>query len=78
MELSESLRLRTKKLIKEKDLNAHKLALLCGLDRTTINKFLNGDYNASIKTIALICQALDIELKTFFDDDIFKNVEIDD
>ena len=76
MELSESLRLRTKKLIKEKDLNAHKLALLC--DRTTINKFLNGDYNASIKTIALICQALDIELKTFFDDDIFKNVEIDD
>ena len=78
MELSEALKIRTKKLIEKNNLNAHKLALMCGIDRTTINKFLSDDYNISIKTITLICQSLNIELKDFFDDDIFKNVEVKD
>ena len=79
MDLDEATRLRIKKLMKENNLSGYKLALLCGIDASTINKLLNKSKKSlKLKTIALISQALNMDLKDFFDDDIFKDIEVKD
>lgn len=79
MDLSKAMRLRIKNLMTENKVNGNKLALSSGIDRSTINRFLRGQ-NKSIKieTITLICQALNISLKDFFDDKMFDDVEVND
>lgn len=79
MDLSKAMRLRIKNLMTENKVNGNKLALSSGIDRSTINRFLRGQ-NKSIKieTITLICQALNISLKDFFDDKLFDDVEVND
>lgn len=79
MDLSDAIRIRIKELMKDNNINGNKLSLESGIDRSTINRFLRKE-NKSIKieTITLICQALDISLKDFFDDNVFKDVEVKD
>lgn len=79
MYLSEAIRIRINNLIIENNLNGNKLALYSGMNRSNINRFLRGK-NKSIKieSITLICQSLNISLKDFFDDDVFKDVDIND
>ena len=79
MDLSKAMRLRIKNLMTENKVNGNKLALSSGIDRDTINRFLRGQ-NKSIKieTITLICEALNISLKDFFDDKVFDDVEVND
>lgn len=79
MDLSDAIRIRIKELMKNNNINGNKLSLESGIDRSTINRFLRKE-NKSIKieTITLICQALDISLKDFFDDNVFKDVEVKD
>ena len=79
MYLSDAIRIRLKNLIKENNTNGNQLALIAGFNRSNINKFLRKQ-NKSIKieTISLICQALNIGLKDFFDDKVFDDVEVND
>lgn len=79
MYLSEAIRIRINNLIDENNLNGNKLALYSGMNRSNVNRFLRGK-NKSIKieSITLICQGLNISLKDFFDDDVFKDVDIND
>lgn len=79
MDLSDAIRKRLKELMEENNISGNKLSLESGIDRSTINRFMRKE-NKSIKieTITLICQALDISLKDFFDDSVFKDVEIKD
>lgn len=79
MYLSDAIKLRITNLMKLNNMNGNKLALSAGIDRSTINRFLrNENKSLKIETITLICQALNITLKDFFDDEIFNNVEIND
>lgn len=79
MYLSEAIKLRIKNLIKNKNLTGNQLALDAGIARSTINKFLRGQSKTiKIETITLICQALNISLKDFFNDSLFDNVDIND
>ena len=79
MYLSDAIRIRLKNLIAENKTNGNHLALIAGFDRSNINRFLRKE-NKSIKieSITLICQALNISLKDFFDDKVFDDVEIND
>lgn len=79
MYLSDAIRKRLENLIEEYSTNGNKLALASGFNRSNINRFLRGQ-NKSIKieSIALICQALNITLKDFFDDKLFDDFEVDD
>lgn len=79
MYLSEAIRIRINNLITQNNLNGNKLALYSGINRSNINRFLRRK-NKSIKieSITLICQGLNISLKDFFDDDVFKDVDIND
>ena len=63
----------------DKKINGNKLALNSGINRSNINRFLRGQNKSiTIESIALICQALDITLKDFFDDKVFENVDVSD
>ena len=76
MELSDAIVIRIKQLMKEKNMKIYDLNILSGIPRNTLSLFLN----RSTKTIRLenllyICEAFSLELKDFFDDKVFKNVE---
>lgn len=79
MDLSEAMRARIKQLMKANKINGNKLALSSGFSRSTVNRFLRGQYKSiRIETITLICQSLNISLKDFFDDKLFDDVEVND
>ena len=79
MDLSKAMRLRIEKLMNDTKVHGNKLALSSGIDRSTINKFLKGkNKSITIETITLICQAQNITLKDFFDDELFDDVEVND
>ncbi len=79
MYLSDAMRIRIENLIEENKTNANKLALDSGINRSNINRFLRKQNKSiTIESIALICQALDITLKDFFDDKVFENVDVND
>ena len=76
MELSDAIVVRIKKVMKENNMKIYDLSILTGIPRNTLSVFLK----RSTKTIRLenllyICEGFDIELKDFFDDKVFKNVE---
>ena len=79
MYLSDAMRVRIENLIKDNKTNANKLALDSGINRSDINRFLRGQNKSiTIESITLICQALNISLKEFFDDKVFENVDVND
>lgn len=76
MELSEAIVIRIKTLLKHNKMKIYDLSILSGVPRNTLSLFLN----RSTKTIRLenllyICEAFNMELKDFFDDPVFKNIE---
>ena len=79
MYLSDAMRVRIKKIIEKNNINGNKLALNSGINRSNINRFLRGQNKSiTIESITLICQALNITLKDFFDDKVFENVDVND
>ena len=79
MYLSEAMRIGIRKLIQDNNTNGNQLALSSGINRSNINRFLRGDNKSiTIESITLICQALNITLKDFFDDKVFDDVEVND
>lgn len=76
MELSEAIVIRIKQLMKKKNMKIYDLSILSGVQRSTISLFLNR-YTKTIRleNLLYICEALDIELKEFFNDEVFENVE---
>ena len=54
-------------LRKKKDITQIELGKLTGKDRQYIYKIEKGIVTSNIVTIAIICKALDISLKDFFD-----------
>lgn len=78
MQLSEAIKYRIKKLAKEYNLSLYGLAMESGIPSSTLNDFFRGKVELPrIDNILHICEGLNIELKDFFDDPIFKNVEYD-
>lgn len=63
--------LRVKELRLEKGLSQEKLANIAGVDRTYMTQVENGSRNLSIQNIKKICNALEITLGQFFDNDKF-------
>ena len=52
---------------------------MCCLTQSTIQNIIDGNSsNPKVLTIVRICDGLNITLKKFFDDDLFKNVDRED
>ena len=76
MDLSQAVRTRITNLIEERNLNVSKLSTMAGISRATLSKFLSGQRKyLRIDIIEYICEGLNTNLKDFFNDDIFLEVE---
>lgn len=76
MELSEAIVLRIKQLLKEKNMKTYDLSIKSGVPRSTISLFLSRETKTiRLENLLYICECFGIELKDFFDDKVFTNVE---
>lgn len=79
MDLSEAIRIRINNLMKDNNLNVSKLSTLAGISRSTLSKFLSGKRKyIRIDIIEYICEAFNIKLTDFFNDELFNNINIQD
>lgn len=84
MLLNEAIKIRINKLMEQKNTEKeqytrYKLSYDAGMNPSNLNDFYRDKIAyPRIDTLYLICDALNISLKDFFDDDIFKDVEIKD
>lgn len=76
MDIQEAIRLRILKLCKQNNITLNKLATLSGLQQSTVNSLIDGNSkNPKILTIVRICLGLNMQLKDFFDDEVFKDID---
>jgi DNA-binding Xre family transcriptional regulator len=76
MELSEAIVLRIKQLLKEKNMKTYDLSIKSGVPRSTISLFLSRETKTiRLENLLYLCEGFGIELKDFFNDEVFKNVE---
>lgn len=76
MDLQEAIRLRILNLCDEHNITINKLATLAGVRQSTINSIVNGhSKKVQVLTILRICLGLNIQLKDFFNDELFKDID---
>lgn len=76
MRSKEALRLRIYELCDTYQLSVNGLSRRCGIKQSTLNNIVSGRNNsASLSTIQKICIGLEIDLPTFFNSDLFRNLE---
>ena len=79
MELSNAIRMRINNLIRDNNLSVSKLSTLAGISRSTLSKFLSGQRKyIRIDIIEYICEALNIKLVDFFNDELFNDINVQD
>lgn len=72
MDLQEAVKIRILKLCKERKITINKLATLSGMPQSTVNSLVDGtSQNPKLLTILRICLGLDMEIREFFNDDMF-------
>lgn len=76
MELSQAVKERIIKLLKDKKITLHKLSLDSGISYSTLSSFMNGKCKTpNLSTILHLCEGLNIDLYEFFQDELFKDVK---
>jgi transcriptional regulator with XRE-family HTH domain len=75
MTLKNAVAQRILQLCEEKNITLNKLSTIAGITQSTLNDVVYGkSNNPTIKTIHYICLGLGIEMKDFFNSDLFKNI----
>ena len=78
MKLEQAITIRIKNLCKERGITPNKLATLAGFPSATVRCIFYGrSKNVGTRTLLDLCQALDITLYDFFNDDLFKDTELE-
>lgn len=78
MQLSDAIRKRIKKLMKDNEMNQWKIYKATGVPSSTLSYFMSGKRELlSMKTLIHICEGFNITIRQFFDDPIFDDVEQD-
>ena len=78
MKLEESITKRIYALCEQNSITPNKLATLSGLPAGSIKSIFYGkSKNTGTRTILDMCQALNITLFDFFNDDMFKDIELE-
>lgn len=76
MDLQQAIKYRILKLCQKQDITINGLAMLSGMPQSTVNSLIDGSsQNPKLLTILRLCLGLDMELKEFFDDPVFKNLD---
>jgi transcriptional regulator with XRE-family HTH domain len=75
MTLENAIRKRISELAKKNNITINKVSTLGGIAHTTLLSFMNNEtHDPRISTLLHICEAFDIELKEFFNSNLFKDV----
>lgn len=78
MTLSNAVKQRIVDLATGNQITIHKLDLNSGVPYSTLSSFLSGKcMSITLTTLLHICEGCNIELKDFFDDNLFKNISSD-
>lgn len=78
MKAQEAVVKRINGLCKKHQISVNHLATLAGMNPSTMKNIVYGiTRNTGIETVAKICSGLDMSLADFFEDDIFRSVELD-
>lgn len=78
MNFPDAIKYRITKLAKEHDLSIYAVAMASGIPSSTLNDFFRGKVELPrMDTILHISEGFGMELKDFFDDPVFKNIEYD-
>ncbi len=78
MRLEEAITQRILNLCNERDITPNKLASLAGMPSGSLKSIFYGkSKNPGTRTLLDICQALNITLFDFFNDDLFKSFELE-
>lgn len=76
MDLQEATKKRILSLCNEKDITINKLATLAGVRQSTVNNLIDGTSKTpTLLTVLRLCLGLDMQLKDFFDDEVFKDLD---
>lgn len=76
MKLWDAIRNRILDLANQNNITIHKLSLLSGIPYSTLSSFINKKSKSpTIDTILHLCESLNIELKDFFSDKIFSDLD---
>lgn len=79
MTLNTAILNRINNLCKERNITLNKLSTLSGITQSTLENLVLGNTKyPRIITISYICQGLQLDLKDFFDDAVFKNLDDED
>lgn len=78
MKAQEAVVKRINGLCKKHQISVNHLATLAGMNPSTMKNIVYGiTRNTGIETVAKICSGLDMSLADFFEDDIFRSVDLD-
>jgi len=79
VKLSKAISIKILSICDEKDISVNRLASICCLTQSTVQNLITGkSKNPKMLTIIRICEGLEIPLKDFFDDELFKKIERED
>ncbi len=79
MKTTEAITKRILNLCDERNITPNKLGTISGVEPSTITSIFYGkSKNPGIVTLKAICDGLEITLYDFFNDDLFKNNDLDD
>jgi len=79
VKLSKAVSVKILSICEEKNISVNRLASICCLTQSTVQNLIAGkSKNPKMLTIIRICEGLEIPIKEFFDDDLFKNIERED
>ncbi len=78
MKLEDAITKRIYALCEQQNISPNKLATLAGMPAGSLKSIFYGkSKNPGTRTILDLCQALNISLYDFFNDDLFKNKELE-
>ncbi len=76
MRSKEAVQRRIEELLVINNLSLNALARVCGITQSTLNNIINGRNNSTtVSTVQKICDGLEMDLSTFFDSELFRNIE---
>ena len=78
MDLNRAFALRVSKLLNEKGVSKYRLEKESGLTHSALRYIFN-EVNKDVKlsTVVKVCSVLDISVSEFFNDDLFKNENLE-
>ncbi|MBQ3041100.1 MAG: helix-turn-helix transcriptional regulator [Clostridia bacterium] len=76
MNIGEATRLRIIQLCNQKGITINKLSTICGITQSTLNNIVSGrNKSATISTVKKICDGLEINIRDFFNSELFDGLE---